>query len=49
MFLCQTKLTILNCVMKVNSEIGSQSHVSDNPVALGKKCGHPLKKGDKGW
>ena len=34
---------------EVNSEIGSQSHVSDNPVALEKKRGALLKKGDKDW
>ena len=33
---------------EVNREIGSQSHASDNPVALRKKKrGRPLKKGDK--
>ena len=34
---------------EVNREIGSQLQVSDNPVALGKKRGRPLKKGDKDW
>ena len=34
---------------EVNSEIGFQLHASDNPVALGKKRGSPLKKGDKDW
>ena len=34
---------------EVDRETGSQSYVSDNPVALGKKRGRPLKKGDKDW
>ena len=34
---------------EVSSEIGSQSHVSDNPMALVQKRCRPLKKGDKDW